>query len=602
MIQAGQTKVDITGLSGSIDTHSVRVSGLGEARLHDVVCTIGASKDASYAPDSPSEIIRLLQVKKQAFESEKRVREHEAELLVSYAKTLSGEHVPPSQMSAFLEGFVEQGRKNLTEISDISEKIIALERQIERETEKSVAKKGNTKGEVAIVLGTDIGTTVDLKLTYIVSNVSWKPTYELHAKTENGKPSPSVALHYRARIVQTTGEDWTNTSMTLSTMSSDTTAKRIPSLLPVKLRSKPSFKPGGLFNRGQGAVGLFEGAKNFAAVQPQQQMARPAFAQPQQHPAPPAFGPPAPAAFGLFGSAPQPQQHPAPGLFGSAAITSSAPVTYERGAMGGFDTVDDDDVFEDISPLADAITEPTTFVNETPVAVSFSITGQSTVPSDGVEHQVSIAVLPFEAKISYVAIPRIEARVYLQCKVKNSSDYRLLAGPVSVILDDSYVSKTSINDVSTGENFDCTLGDDAATQVIYSRTARTVETDSGSFTEAHNVTTYTTTITVYNKHGFVLPDLVVRDVVPTVDDKRAKVILRKPEGLAQSKDGEEITVRKEGDEDVKVGWDKLVDGKGGEKEGKIAWKASIKAKDKVVLESQWELKAPADTRWHESVE
>lgn len=32
----------------------------------------------------------------------------------------------------------------------------------------------------------------------------------------------------------------------------------------------------------------------------------------------------------------------------------------------------------------------------------------------------------------------------VQCEVKNTSEYRLLPGPVSVFLDDSYVSKTTI--------------------------------------------------------------------------------------------------------------------------------------------------------------
>ncbi|KAG6864236.1 hypothetical protein C0991_011155 [Blastosporella zonata] len=509
-IKAGQTKVEIRGLPGSIDTHSVRVSGLGEARLYDVVCTIGVSKDASYAADSPSEIIRLLQVKKHALENEKRLRNHEADLLLSYAKTLSGEHVAPSQMSAFLESFVQQGHKNLNDITDVDEKTIAIDRQIESETEKRASKKGDARGEVDIILGADYACTVaDLKLTYIVSDVSWAPKYELHAKTENGKPSSSVALHYRARVVQSTGEDWTNTLLTLSTMSSDTIAKRIPQLVPVKLRPRDTQQA---TNQQQGS------------------------------------------------------------LFGSAA----------------------EDEFEAI-PAPETITGPTTFVNETPVAISFSISGESTIPSDGIDHQVSVAVLPFEVKISYVTIPRIEPRVYLQCEVKNSSEYRLLAGPVNVILDDSYVSKTSINDVSTGDNFDCTLGDDAATKVTYSRTSRTVRSDAGSFSEAQSTTTYNTKITIYNKHGFALPDLVVREVVPTVDDKRAKVILRKPEGLADAKD-KEVAV-KVGEDVVKVGWEKL----GGEKEGKFSWRGNVRAKDKVVLESEWELKAPADTYWQEGM-
>jgi len=87
------------------------VSGLGDARLFDVVCTIGTNKASSYEPSSSSEVIRTLLVKKSALESEKAVRETESQLLLKYAQTLSGEHVTPTQMGQFLGSYVDQGRK-----------------------------------------------------------------------------------------------------------------------------------------------------------------------------------------------------------------------------------------------------------------------------------------------------------------------------------------------------------------------------------------------------------------------------------------------------------------------------------------------------------
>ena len=58
---------------------------------------------------------------------------------------------------------------------------------------------------------------------------------------------------------------------------------------------------------------------------------------------------------------------------------------------------------------------PLSFVAETPpTAISHLITGKSTILSDGVEHQVSVAVLRFDMKISHVTVPRIDPRVYLQ--------------------------------------------------------------------------------------------------------------------------------------------------------------------------------------------
>ena len=113
--------MEIRGLSSFIDTHSVRVSGLGSAaRLLDVACTIATSKSASYLPDSSTEVIRKLRVRQSTLEKERMLRNNESQLLLAYAETLNGEHVNPQQMTAFLEGFMQQGKKIIQAVILIS--------------------------------------------------------------------------------------------------------------------------------------------------------------------------------------------------------------------------------------------------------------------------------------------------------------------------------------------------------------------------------------------------------------------------------------------------------------------------------------------------
>lgn len=85
-------------------------------------------------------------------------------------------------------------------------------------------------------------------------------------------------------------------------------------------------------------------------------------------------------------------------------------------------------------------------------------------------------------------------------------------------------------------------------------------------------------------------------MIPTSDDKRVKVILRRPEGLAGAKDGEvvDLSGSAASNAGLKVGWETLVDGKGGEKEGKFEWKWNVDSGAKVTLEAEWDVKAPAD--------
>ncbi len=134
---------------------------------------------------------------------------------------------------------------------------------------------------------------------------------------------------------------------------------------------------------------------------------------------------------------------------------------------------------EDEEEQMNAIGEPTSVVHESPLALTYHVEGASGVPSDGVPHQVTIAVLPFEAKIQHVTVPKVRPVAYLQATVKNTSDYRLLPGTVHAFVDDSFVSKTGIvGDVAPGDVFSCTLGADPATRIRYARTWKRADDDT----------------------------------------------------------------------------------------------------------------------------
>ena len=164
--QNGQNKIQISDLSSNIDTESVRVSGLGQARLFDVVCTIEKKQGADLSSDSSSEIIRQLNVEKLRLESEKRVMEHEADLLVMYAKTLNGEHVNPTAMGDFLKTFVDKGKENLEAVAEIDKNILEVNRMIEKESAKAALKIGEANGQATIVVVASEDNKVEMKLTY----------------------------------------------------------------------------------------------------------------------------------------------------------------------------------------------------------------------------------------------------------------------------------------------------------------------------------------------------------------------------------------------------------------------------------------------------
>lgn len=160
----------------------------------------------------------------------------------------------------------------------------------------------------------------------MVTNASWSATYDLHATTENGHPSSSVSLHYRAAIQQSTGEDWRDTSISVSSATPGQW-QAIPPLRAIFIRPSwhrnwvhntanrgqpfmfappgASATPGSLFGGGRNsgapqqlerptqASGSIFGSQSAPPVHPQQQ--RPLFGQPE-----PGFALSGPT--GLFGS------------------------------------------------------------------------------------------------------------------------------------------------------------------------------------------------------------------------------------------------------------------------------------------------------------
>lgn len=67
--------------------------------------------------------------------------------------------------------------------------------------------------EIVVSLSADAATAVDLDVNYVVANAGWYPVYDLRAINTK---SP-VQLSYKASVFQSTGEEWKNVKLKLST-------------------------------------------------------------------------------------------------------------------------------------------------------------------------------------------------------------------------------------------------------------------------------------------------------------------------------------------------------------------------------------------------
>jgi uncharacterized protein (TIGR02231 family) len=95
------------------------------------------------------------------------------------------------------------------------------QREIDREIarlESDRATKPPSKLEVRIDLAAAAATRTTLRVTYAVRNARWMALYDARLDTGAKDRKPALELVRRAEITQTTGEDWSNVALDVSTV------------------------------------------------------------------------------------------------------------------------------------------------------------------------------------------------------------------------------------------------------------------------------------------------------------------------------------------------------------------------------------------------
>ena len=90
------------------------------------------------------------------------------------------------------------------------------------------------------------------------------------------------------------------------------------------------------------------------------------------------------------------------------------------------------------------VDDTTTVPVHNQLSLEYHVEGSIMLASDGLSHRVTIAALEFAADVRYICVPRAAKTVFIEAHVENTSEYELLAGPVSVFMDGGFVTKTSL--------------------------------------------------------------------------------------------------------------------------------------------------------------
>ncbi|HEX9469962.1 MAG TPA: mucoidy inhibitor MuiA family protein, partial [Bradyrhizobium sp.] len=152
-----------------------------------------------------------------------------------------GEARPIADWRAAFAAVAEEVASADAAIRDAERKQRDIDREIAR-LESDRAIKPPSKLEVRIDLSAAAATKATLRVTYAVRAARWTPLYDARLDTGAKDRKPALELVRRAEITQTTGEDWPNIALSVSTVRS-ARGGRAPELNSLIVQYPPPPRP-----------------------------------------------------------------------------------------------------------------------------------------------------------------------------------------------------------------------------------------------------------------------------------------------------------------------------------------------------------------------
>jgi hypothetical protein len=179
-----------------------------------------------------------------------------------------------------------------------------------------------------------------------------------------------------------------------------------------------------------------------------------------------------------------------------------------------------------------------TTITKKDLRVEYAIQSKMSIPSDGMDHRVSIATHELPASYEYHVVPKIDPSVYLSAQVVGWEKLNLLSGESNIYFDGTFMGKSYLDVNSTKDTLSFSFGKDSKISVERTRVKEKSKIKTIGSRQKFDVTWE---IKIKNNGGAMIP-LIVKDQFPVSNQ-----------------------------EDIKVKRGDLVDGTADEKTGIITW-------------------------------
>jgi len=214
-VQAGTTKMIIGNVATTTDPNSIQIGGKGDVVIMGVKFKQNylGNKKRSVLEDS----LKMAKSELEVVDVLVKVADNERNMLMANSNIKNEKDgATPEDLKEMMDFF----RTKLTEIGtrqmqlvrqskDLQDKINRFQQQLNSQG----TNVNQPAGEIELTLQAKAYSAVELNLTYIANNAGWSPVYDIRAKDVKS----NIDLAYHANVYQSTGIDWKNVKLTLST-------------------------------------------------------------------------------------------------------------------------------------------------------------------------------------------------------------------------------------------------------------------------------------------------------------------------------------------------------------------------------------------------
>jgi len=241
-LEKGRTKVVFIGLSPKFNATNIQVSTTNDIELLAISHQIDYLTNVKEKPKviKLKDSLELIKQHNIAFNNDKDAYRIEKDMMLQNKKIGGndrGVSITELKMAAdFYRSRIMEINKAVAKINRGVNKNNKTINRINSELYQLNAKTTYSRGEITLLLNTDVAKSTEIDLKYIVSNAGWTPSYDIRAEDIN-KP---IKLEYKAFVYNNTDIDWKDISFKLSTADPTISATQ-PKMLPWYLNYKASY-------------------------------------------------------------------------------------------------------------------------------------------------------------------------------------------------------------------------------------------------------------------------------------------------------------------------------------------------------------------------